>query len=345
MTRGAPAAGPGGAALAPPRRSRFGWLRIVLGGLLAATLLRACVLEAYRIPSDSMERTLLVGDFVLVSKLAYGPRIGTWRGPGLGSVACGDVVVFNHPPARGPVARRAPYIKRVVGLPGQTVEIRRKEVYVDGQLLELPRESLWLYTLAVDDGFSPRDSALVGRVQRAGPDRWVAAATPEQDLTDISGVVRAVPFVVSAGQGAAFPRARRWGVDDYGPLTVPRRGWTIPLTPETMADYRTVLEHHEGVAVDRYADGYRLDGVPADAYTFGQDYHFVLGDNRDDSADSRTWGFVPMSHVIGRAERVYFSRDVAEPLPGLTAGESGGVRWERVGLPVRSECGAASARP
>ena len=312
---------------------------MIVGGLLAAVLLRACIIEAYRIPSNSMERTLLVGDFVLVSKLAYGPRIAGTRLPGLGRVECGDVVVFHHPPARGAVEDRPPYIKRVVGLPGQTVVIRAKHVVVDGRPVAPPPQSLSLYDLTVDESFTVEAAGLEGSVQRAARNRYVVAATPEEGwrLADDPGAVSAEPFL-QRGSGTTFPRGRRWSLDDYGPLRVPQAGWTVPLDEAVATDYRLTMERFEGVVLDRVGGAWRLDGVPADSFTFRQNYLFVLGDNRDDSADSRVWGFVPMSHVIGRAAFVYFSVDEPVPLPGMPPSGRGAVRWDRIGTPVERSC-------
>ena len=309
------------------------WLRVVLGGLVAAVALRACAVEAYRIPSNSMERTLLVGDFVLVSKLAYGPRIAGTRLPGLGRVACGDVVVFHHPPARGPVGDRPPYIKRVLGLPGQRVEIERGTVAVDGRPLRPPPESLARYDLTVTDAFSPEGAGLLGDAQRSGRNRWIVAATPAEGarLAERPGVVEAEPFL-RLERGAAFPRGRGWAPDAWGPMTVPAAGWTLPLTAATVRDYRSTLERHEGRRLERVAGGWQLDGERADSVTFRQNYLFALGDNRADSADSRTWGFVPMSHVIGRAVAVYFSADAPQ------AGGPTEIRWHRIGTRVAASC-------
>ena len=331
-----PPAGPirqGAGAPAPPR-VRFGWLRVVLGGLLAAAILRGCVMEAYRIPSNSMERTLLVGDFLLVSKLAYGARLGTWRAPALAPVACGDVVVFNHPTGGGAISSRAPYIKRVVALPGETVEVQSKRAVVDGVPLAMPPEGLALYDVRTDGTVN---GSAFGSAQRSGERRWIVSAAPDHALGAVPGVVRVEPFTAGGEGGALFPRARRWGLDDFGPIRVPAAGWTVPLTADAFTDYRLSIELHEGRTLERYADGFRLDGVPADSFTFGQDYLFVLGDNRDASSDSRTWGFVPMSHVIGRAERIYFSRD-AEPVAPGEQPATGQVRWDRVGRRVAGGC-------
>ena len=307
-----------------------GWVRVLAGAVLFAVALRVFVFEAYRIPSSSMEDTLLVGDFVLVSKLHYGPRVLGARLPGLGDVARGDVMVFNHPPDRTPeVARRTPYIKRVVGLPGDTIAIRAKRVFAGAAEVPGPRTGRALWTL---DGRLPTGGeldalGLGGRVERLGRGAWAVSATAgqAQRLAEVDGVESVAPYVRPPGDGSAgFPTALRYSLDDYGPLVVPRRGLTVALGDDTWPVYRRVVERFEGHTTERTAEGFLIDGRPADAHTFRQDYYLVLGDSRDDSSDSRTWGFVPRDHVIGRAVGVYFSWDEAAGRP----------RWSRVGSGV-----------
>ena len=304
-----------------------GWVRVVGFAIVFAVALRVLAFEAYRIPSTSMEDTLLVGDFVLVSKVHYGPRVFGHRLPGLDDVDRGDVLVFNYPPSLDPVVgRRTPYIKRVVGLPGDTLSIRSKTVYVGAEAVPSPARGrrLWevrgrLPTPAVLDALG-----LDGRLQRAGPGTWVASATrPEaEQLAAAPGVTSLTPYLRPPGDGsAAFPAAERYSLDEYGPVVVPAAGMTMALTDETFPVVRGVLERFEGRRVERTARGFLVDDQPAEAVTFAQDYYFVLGDSRDDSADSRTWGFVPFDHVIGKAVGVYFSWDDEADAP----------RWRRIG--------------
>ena len=328
-------AAPVGAAVEAPRsrtdRAALGsWVRVIGGAILFALALRVLAFEAYRIPSTSMEDTLLIGDFVLVSKLHYGARVLGERLPGLDDVDRGDVVVFNYPPSlEAEVARRTPYIKRVVGLPGDTLSIRSKQVFAGVEAEPWPAQGRRLWELR---GRLPRAEALAavgveGRVQRAGPGRWVVSATaPEAERLALEdGVEALAPFVRTPGDGsAAFPAARRYSLDDYGPVVVPARGMTVGLDADVLPVVRTVIERFEGHTVELSATGVLVDGRPAETYTFEQDYYFVLGDSRDDSADSRTWGFVPRDHLIGRALGVYFSWDEETERP----------RWGRIGAGV-----------
>ena len=309
------------------------WTKVILGAVLAAAVLKACLFEAYRIPSSSMADTLQVNDYVFVSKLTYGARIFGVRLPGLRGVERGDVAVFNYPPERGPIASRTPYIKRVVGLPGDTVELVAKGLRVNGEPVQPPARGrqLWrVRTLA--GGLPPLDTlraiGVDGRVERTGRQSWVvdSGLRAAEALAQQPSVAEVTAYLRDLGDGSAgFPLAARYSLDDYGPLVVPYAGQTIPLTIDTWPLVREVAERHEGRSVRRTPRGFEIDGGLTDSYTFTHDYLFVLGDSRDDSADSRAWGFVPMPHLIGRAERIYFSWDE----------DVRRVRWDRVGQAVR----------
>ena len=308
-------------------RALASWARVVGGAVVFALALRVLAFEAYRIPSTSMEDTLLVGDFVLVSKLHYGARVLGHRLPGLDDVDRGDVAVFNYPPDLDPdPARRTPYIKRIEGLPGDTLAVVAKEVRIGARALVPPRRSRQSWR--VEGRLPPAEAldalGLRGRVQRLAAGRWAVSATRAQAdaLRDAPGVVSVEPRLRPLGDGSAsFPAAFHYSLDDYGPVVVPRRGVTVALDDLSWPVLRTVIERYEGHTAERTADGFLIDGRPAGTYTFAQDYYFALGDSRDDSADSRTWGFVPFDHVIGKAVGVYFSWDE----------EAGAVRWDRIG--------------
>ncbi len=311
----------------PGVQSLAGWVRVVGGAILFALALRVLAFEAYRIPSTSMEDTLLVGDFVLVSKLHYGPRVLGHRLPGVDDVDRGDVAVFNYPPDLAPdPARRTPYIKRVVGLPGDTLAVVAKRVQVGREVEALPQRSRQSWQVEGRLPSAERLAALglAGRVQRLARGAWVVSATGDQAaaLRAAPGVASVEPRLRPPGDGsAAFPAAFHYSLDDYGPVVVPRQGTTVVLDDLSWPVVRTVIERFEGHAAERTARGFLIDGRPTETYTFAQDYFFVLGDSRDDSADSRTWGFVPFDHLIGKAVAVYFSWDE----------NAGAVRWDRIG--------------
>lgn len=352
LDRGGRRPTPSVAAPTPPQipRKKSVWapgslLRIVTAAVFAAMFLRACVFDAYRIPSASMEQTLRPGDYVFVSKLGYGARIPeairlpltrTWlsnplfpgaRLPGLGSPERGDVLVFHYPPEGGPIASKTPYVKRLVALPGESVEIQGKTVIVDGVPLDPPEAGRQYWVALLDEGsFVSFDTLQAigfnGRLERVSDRERLIEATPAvaARFRDLDGVEDVVPLVRRPGDGSArFPAARRYSLDDWGPVRVPYAEWTIPLDGDSWTVYRESILRHEGADIERVPGGFLRNGVPADSFTFSQDYFVAFGDHRDDSADSRTWGFVPADHLIGQAKVVYFSWDP----------ETGNPRWDR----------------
>lgn len=311
------------------------WSLALLLAFIAALLIRALLFEAFRIPSESMEETLQVGDFVLVSKLHYGARLPvtvglpftnlylenvglpTMRMPAFSSVKRNDVIVFNVPTEPYPIDRKTHYIKRVVGLPGETLSIVNKVPYIGEEALRMLPEmkQMWRATISPDASFPMQRLKDLGVNQIVMPQRrgdpisfeatdQVAVAVGKwSEITDVQPVVRN-----SRLRARVFPAGSDFGFDNYGPLYIPKAGEEIALNPTNWVRYKQVIAHHEGRDVRQLDDTtYEIDGARATSYTFEQDYFFVMGDNRDSSLDSRAWGFVPKDHVVGKALFVYFS--------------------------------------
>ena len=323
------------------------WLKVIFVALVAALILRVFAFEAYRIPSASMEDTLLVGDFLFVSKLHYGARTPITLGIpftgwylrdfelpavrllGFASVKHGDVVVFNYPPDHAPIDRKMHYIKRVMALPGDTLSILEKSVVVNGEELPMPVEARQFWRAAAEDdaAMPTRDTlaalGFTGRMDRLGPGEWLFEGTTDQAqvFSAFDGIKNLEPYLRLRGdRSATFPSGGGYSLDDYGPIVVPRRGATVTLDDATWRLYREVITRYEGTTAQRVAGGFEIAGALTNQYTFQQDYFFVMGDNRDDSADSRSWGFVPAGHLVGKAVLIYFSWDSVEKRP----------RWGRV---------------
>jgi signal peptidase I len=256
------------------------WLEAILFASIIAFVLRTFVVEAYRIPSGSMENTLLVGDFLLVNKFLYGAPLpfSDQRLPALKDVAPGDVVVFKFPRDK-----ETNFIKRCVATSGQTIEIKDKVVFVD----------------EVEQAF-PIDAKFSDALEPSGkPDRTI------------------FPFF------SAFNR------DNYGKVRVPQKGDTLLLNEQTFYLYKLLLEYESHSAALMGGTVY-VDGKPMATYLVDQNYYFMLGDNRDNSHDSRYWGFVPESHIIGSALLIYWSWNPDVHLSNLFE-KFRTVRWERIG--------------
>ena len=365
----------------PVQKSAFReWIDSIVFAVVAATLIRFFFFEAYTIPTPSMESSLMVGDFLFVSKMHYGVRTPKtplqvplthqkiWgtdlasystlldlpikRLPGFSEVKQGDAVVFNVPnylpDGDAPVDLRTYYIKRCIGTPGKTLEIRDTQVYIDGKPMENPARMQHEYLLKVkeslnDDFFNKYD--ITNGIDATGQPNfnWQEVQLTSQD-SSIAGLhdyvvntyssnideFKKMPSFVSAeilkapkgtpdgedsmtkddGSTAMFGKSYVWNKDNYGPILIPKEGSTIQLDSMNVDKYKYVIKYYEGNK-DVVIDGYtiKIDGKIIKSYTFKQDYYFMMGDNRHHSADSRYWGFVPADHVVGKAVFVWMSLD------------------------------------
>jgi len=321
------------------------WIDAMVFAVVVMVILRTLFFDLFRIPTPSMEKTLLVGDYLFVSKLHYGTRTPMTLGipftsvylkglsfphfriPGFSSVKKGDAVVFNWPADDVDVIeRRMHYIKRIVGLPGETIQIVNKRVVVDGMGQDLMpgMQQLWKIHKSDPRVQLPRlalEEMGITNVQGADQPVVQLMAT-EQAVQTIAAwpwVERVEPSILpynAVYDAAMYPPGQGWTPDNFGPIKIPQEGETIPLNDETWTAYETVISRYEGHTTSQAATGqYIIDGQVATQYTFEQDYYFAMGDNRDNSEDSRFWGFVPMDHVVGKALLVYFSWDKDAMLP------------------------------
>lgn len=337
------------------------WFETVAIALAVMIFVRTLLVDQFRIPSESMEHSLLVGDFLFVSKLHYGTRTpisvgipftrihipgvelpGT-RLPGFSEPKRGDALVFNWPVDEGvPVDRKTHYIKRLIAVPGDTLSIVDGTVLIDGEALPEVQGSQFLYFALKKD---PRTRISPSRLEELGVSQVVPQVDPAfvmfHATPEVAERVGELPYVERVERfrerqkgepgfnNRAFPTGADWTIHDFGPIVPPGEGETVTFTPENSRYLVPTIRRYEGVEATRNADGsVSIDGSPALQYTFGQDYYFAMGDNRDNSEDSRIWGFVPMDHVVGKAVLIYFSFKGFRDFPF--------VRFERMLRPVPS---------
>ena len=333
------------------------WTDAIIFAVIAATLIRVLFIEAYTIPTPSMERSLLVGDFLFVSKVNYGartpitpiafpfahhtmPLINTkayWGGiklpyyrlPGLSNVKRGDVVVFNYPmeadsPFFRPVDKRENYIKRCQGIPGDTLSLMNAQVYVNGKAAPNPPGEQIDYSIntnGMDINPQIKDDL---KVSDYGNGLLTMTQDAANTLKGYSNVKSIVPNITPKGTNndpvfpARFPNHvllngkipnYKWNVDNFGPIIVPKKGWTVKLDSLTFPIYERAIEVYEGNKVQTQGNDILINGVKTDTYTFKLNYYWMMGDNRHDSEDSRFWGFVPEDHIVGKALFIWMSWD------------------------------------
>ncbi|AHM63292.1 signal peptidase I [Flammeovirgaceae bacterium 311] len=346
----------------PKSKSRE-WLDAIAFAVIAATLIRWLFLEAYTIPTGSMERSLLVGDFLFVSKMHYGARTpktplqvplthqkiwGTdmdsyvdwiqlpqFRLPGFSDVERGDVVVFNFPgELQHPLDLRSNYIKRCVAVHGDTLRIQDQQVIVNSTPVENPAQMQHKFILQLEG--QPNERFI--RKYKLYDMQYYGNGLLVSLNGDMAKEISQLPFVKSV-EPVRFPGGEKgpevmpvgydqlpWNIDNLGPLVVPAEGMTIALTEENIAKYYNTIKYYEGhndEDVQLTEGRVTIKGQPVDSYTFQQDYYFMMGDNRHDSLDSRYWGFVPQDHVVGKALFIWMSLDANESFLSK-------IRWERL---------------
>lgn len=270
----------------------------VIIAFFVGIIIKGFFFEAFRIPTGSMEDTLLPGDFIVVNKAAYSldtpaniPLTGisipyftivSWSAP-----SRNDIIVFEFPGNKDELLPSQPanYIKRVAGTPGDTVELRHKVLYLNNKKVSFP--------------------PLV-KINKSSSLRW---GESEKNL---------------------YPGNNGWNSDYYGPLVIPFKGQTIQINLRSINAWKTIIDREYGRrAVSVEGTVINIDGIPSRRYTFRKNYYFVLGDNRDDSMDSRFWGFVPEDRIIGRAEFIYWSL-IEAPDSGETDNLWSSIRFERI---------------
>ncbi|HLW50557.1 MAG TPA: signal peptidase I [Sphingobacteriaceae bacterium] len=352
------------------------WADAIVFAVVAATLIRGFLIEAYMIPTGSMEKSLLVGDFLFVSKLNYGPRVpmtpvafpfahhtmpltggkAYWEGikigykrlPGFQEIKRNDVVVFNFPmeadaPFNRPIDKRENYIKRAIGIPGDTISLLMAQVFVNGEKGFNPPQGQMEYLVYTDgSGLNAQrllDLRIESNLQFREPYLLFLTEKTYEEVAGWANVSKIVPAIrpENTPELGVFPSTRDkiselhpWNMDNFGPVIVPQKGWTVNLDSMSYPIYERAIRVYEGNELEqREADGlYYLNGSPATEYTFQMDYYWMMGDNRHNSEDARVWGFVPEDHIVGKAMFVWLSLDQHGTFLDK-------IRWNRIFMGIK----------
>lgn len=356
-----------------PKSKLREWREAIVFAVVVATLIRWGTVEAFVIPTPSMENSMLVGDYLFVSKLHYGSRtprtplqiplthqkiwgteipsyldwieLPSWRLPAISHVKREDVVVFNVPAVsmndgiERPIDLKTYYVKRCVGIPGDTVVVNSRSLAVNGKVLSSPVDMKYSYLTIAKEAITKRNLDKLGVDAddyhlwgRSKDDKIVYRMyLTKAQLSD----AKKAPYIFSVEDdytthdgpdGDIFPSVMNtsWNGDNYGPLIVPKEGMTITITDSTLALYGETIrlyEHLENTTVGENV--LTIDGQPVKEYTFKQSYYFMMGDNRNNSWDSRYWGFVPADHIVGKPLFIWFSVDQQANLLRK-------IRWSRL---------------
>ncbi len=383
------------------------WVESIVFAVFAAAFIRMFLVEAYIIPTPSMEGSLLVGDFLFVSKAAYGirtpqtiamvpllhnvipglktesylkkPSLPYYRLPKLGDVELNDPIVFNWPAGDSvfltksrswsayqatlagnlqndrelaaqvrqgkvrvrPVDKRDHYIKRCVGLPGNTLEIIDRQVHIDGQAIKNPTEMQFNYRLNIkkmaQQGIQINFKALerigvkqdeMGQKRKSiDPEEHLILTLNNKEAEQVKELYPLLePDPATLNPAQTFPNDPKnfntWTIDNFGPIDIPQAGESVSINPTNIALYKRIISAYEGHDLSMKNGQIFIDGEVATTYTFAQDYYWAMGDNRHNSEDSRFWGFVPFDHMVGKPIFIWMSLNEGSLFKG--------IRWNRL---------------
>ena len=376
------------------------WLDAIIFALIASTFIKAFFFESFVIPTSSMERSLMTGDYLFVSKLHFGPKVAQtpisfplvhnllpitggesyvkWiqnpyrRMAGFSSVKRDDIVVFNFPHGDtvlkgaplddyythvrlngreytkrmyGPIVVRPDdkkdhYVKRCVAIAGDSLQIINGKAYINGvpQKNHPGMQSTYtVYTngtqinskifdnLGLNIGEVYYDASLPGYQSLPLNENELATIAKLGNIVEIRPNIDVYPPDFPDSQLMIFPFTGdfKWTRDNFGPLWIPKAGATVELSTENLPLYQRIITSYEKNTLEVKDSTIFINGKAASSYTFKMDYFFMMGDNRHNSLDSRYWGFVPESHVVGTPSVVWFSKDSNKTFPK-------NIRWKRI---------------
>ena len=346
----------------------------LLFAIVVATLVHTYVMQPYTIPTSSLEKSLLVGDFLFVSKFHYGartpmtpiaapmvhdtlpllniksyskyPQVPYFRFFAMQEVNRTDIVVFNWPADTlfnmykvadkrydKPIDKKTNYVKRCVGIPGDSLSIKDGIVYINGKILPMPERSKpqYSYTVTTDgNGFDQtyitKELNITDGVYQSTQNTFYFRALTEESANRLrlNPIVKSVIRNIShEAEAAIFPYNTKWNLDNLGPIYIPKKGVTVALNTESLPFYKTIIREYEKNDLKVKGDEIRINGQIATTYTFKQDYYWMMGDNRHNSLDARYFGYTPEDHIVGKPVFIWMSLD-----PNGKGFNK--IRWDRV---------------
>jgi len=335
------------------------WFDALIFAVIVASLIRWSTFEAFTIPTPSMEKSLLVGDFLFVNKFNYGSRIpntilqvplthqviwGTnipsyldwiqlpyYRLPGISKIERNDVVVFNYPrELERPVDLKTFYVKRCVGLPGDTISINNSKLYINNNIADDKLDLQHRYFIKTDQIINKRifKRYNISDYSKSINGYYIDCSEEIADKLKNEVFINDVKiqvFAIDESNYSVFPNNEelKWNIDFYGPLIIPKKGDKIILNEKNMKIYGSTIVDYEKIPSIKFEDNkIFIDNNQINEYTFKQNYYFMMGDNRHNSEDSRFWGFVPENHVVGEASFIWLSLDKNENFLNK-------IRWDR----------------
>lgn len=386
-----------------PRTAAGEWVSSILFAVVAATIIHNYFIQPFTIPTSSLEKTLLVGDFLFVSKMHYGartpettiafpmvhdtipvvktksytnwPKLPYFRLPKFQDIKHNDIVVFNWPvdtvPYFGyhgnksfvkPIDKKSNYVKRAVGLPGDSLSIVDGQIQIDHQELKLPHRAKPQTSYLVKtkgESFNRRylyehyEYNYSDRITPQGKNTILLTSLTEENarkLQNNPNVISVEKAILPKGEGnpryPVFPSSEEnWNADNYGPIYIPEKGKTVKIDKKSIGFYKRIIEVYEGseMGLDQKitysGDQVLLNGEAIDSYTFKQNYYYMVGDNRHNSEDSRYWGYVPENHIVGKPVFIWVSLDPYK------SGFFNKIRWDRMFTTVSGEGETTSYLP
>jgi signal peptidase I len=354
----------------------------LLYAIVVATLVHTYVMQPYTIPTSSLEKSLLVGDFLFVSKFHYGartpmtpiaapmvhdtmpifdlksfkikqvksyssfPQLPYFRFFAMQEVNRTDIVVFNWPADTlynmykaadkrydKPIDKKTNYVKRCVGIPGDSLSIKDGIVYVNGKILPMPERSKPQYSYTVttdgtgfDSTYLSKELNITDGVYQSSQNTFYFRALTEESSNRLrqNPIVKSVIRNIShEPEAAIFPYNTKWNLDNFGPVYIPKKGVTVALNTESLPFYKKIIGEYENNELKVNGSEIRINGKIATSYTFKQNYYWMMGDNRHNSLDARYFGYTPEDHIVGKPVFIWMSLDPNGK--GLNK-----IRWDRM---------------